>query len=112
MLKTTYPNRLFLSFLTFFCCAFAYAQHITLPDLYDEGMTMQRGRNHTLQGITSPGMTVEVKWQGKNYKANADRDGRFSIAIPTGKAGGPYELKIGNRIIKNVFVGDVFLCSG
>ena len=57
-------------------------------------------------------MTVEVKWQGKNYKANADRDGRFSIAIPTGKAGGPYELKIGNRIIKNVFVGDVFLCSG
>jgi len=102
---------LFTAFSLLFC-ATSFAQHITLPDLYDEGMTIQRGQSQTLHGITDPGMTTEIKWRGKTYKAEADRQGRFSLSIPAGEAGGPFVLQIGNRDIKNVYVGDVFLCSG
>ena len=50
------------------------------------------------------------------YEATADNSGKWHVQLDTIPTGGPYTMKISGRYntieIKNILVGDVWLCSG
>jgi sialate O-acetylesterase len=93
--------------------------------LFSNDMVLQRDIAAPIWGWTKPGNTVIVTFDHRaEAKATAGADGRWSAKIGPFSAGGPHELEIGTRgdgeasrggervKLKNVLVGDVWLCSG
>jgi sialate O-acetylesterase len=88
---------------------------VRLPKLVSDGMVLQRDTKVNIWGWAKPGEKVALKFNGKTYQTATGTDGKWQISLPALKAGGPYQLDItaSNRItLKDVFVGDVWLCSG
>ena len=89
--------------------------NIKLPKIVGNNMILQRDANLTIWGWADKGEPVSVSFLGKEYKTKTGKDGKWSIIIPPIKSGGPYEMRIKgkNEIkLKNILLGDVFLCSG
>ncbi|MDF7814920.1 sialate O-acetylesterase [Hymenobacter sp. YC55] len=88
---------------------------IRLPHLVGSGMVLQREQPVTIWGWASAGEKVTVAFQGKTYQATATPAGKWRVALPALKAGGPYTmtLKASNQVqLNDILVGDVWLCSG
>ena len=87
---------------------------VTMPSLYSDGMCLQRDKELHIQG-KSTSEYVAVELCGKMYYG-ATTDGKFSVVIPPQEAGGPYTMTLYTptykKVIKNVYIGEVFLCSG
>ena len=92
--------------------ALPQVQRIRLPSIFGDGMMLQRDERIPVWGWAEPGSKVNVELNGHHASAKANEDGRWEVLLPKMKAGGPYELTIGNLPIHNVLIGDVFLCSG
>ena len=83
--------------------------------IFGDNMVLQRGKPDAIWGWSDPGDTVKVEIAGKTASAVAGSDRRWQVKIDPPPAGGPYTVKItGHRSaeLKNVMVGDVWLCSG
>ncbi|MCK9342707.1 MAG: sialate O-acetylesterase [Massilibacteroides sp.] len=90
---------------------------VKLPDILNDNMVIQRNSTVKLWGTTDPTkeVTINATWNAKAVTTKADREGRFSVEVPTGDAGGPYRVLFddGQYVeIKNVLLGDVWICSG
>ncbi len=89
---------------------------LRLPQLFQDGMVLQRGDEVPLWGWASPGDEVAVVFKKKTYSTTADGQGRWLVRLPAQKAGGPYALTITagdeRRELQDVLFGDVWLCSG
>ena len=90
---------------------------VTLPQLFQSGMVLQRGKPVPIWGKANAGEQVVVSWQKKQYTVTAGADGRWRVDLPKMKAGGPYVLAVKGedgeaREITDVMVGDVWLLSG
>lgn len=98
---------------------FAAAPAIAAPRLdgaIGDHAVLQRDQPIRLRGTAAPGETVMIGLAGRSVTAKADRDGRFEARLPALPAGGPYDLTIaapsGAGMIRDLLIGDVFLCSG
>lgn len=83
--------------------------------IFGDNMVLQRGRPDTIWGWSQPGDNVRVEIGGHAATGVAGADGRWQVKIDPPKTGGPYTLKITGRQmveLKNVMVGDVWLCGG
>lgn len=110
---------------------------LRLPRFFADGMVLQRQQPIPVWGWGTPGQTVTVTLAGKRATTTVQSDSTWRVVLPRQKAGGPHELSImgttgtarkskkqtadgGNtaataferKSIRNVLVGDVFLCSG
>jgi sialate O-acetylesterase len=88
---------------------------VRLPRLVSEGMVLQRDAKANVWGWADPGENVRVVFRNKTYNTRAGQDGKWKIALPALKAGGPERMEISghNSIVLNeVYVGDVWICSG
>ncbi len=88
---------------------------VRLPHLVSDNMVLQRGIWVKIWGWAARGDKITIRFMGKSYVAMADTDGKWSVAFPPLEAGGPYTMEIGegdSLIIKNIMVGDVWVCSG
>ncbi len=88
---------------------------ITMPEILSSNMVLQRNIEANIWGWASEGEKISVSFRGGVVKTKADNNGKWSVKIPTGDAGGPFELLLtGNNSITldNVMVGDVWVCSG
>ena len=91
------------------------AATVRLPRLVSDGMVLQRDAAVIVWGWAAPQEAVSVAFLGKTYRATAGADGKWRIQLPHLKAGGPFEMNIAgsNQLtVKNILVGDVWLCSG
>lgn len=91
--------------------------NITLPNFFSDGMVLQRYSEVRIWGWANPKEEVKIStsWNNKEFRAVADSDANWSLAIPTPKEGGPFTiaLKGYNEItLKNILIGEVWLCSG
>ena len=87
---------------------------VTLPPLISDNMLLQRSKA-AVWGKADPGEHVTVKLGAATAKATADKDGKWQVKLDGLKTGEPAELLVsGNNklTIKNVAVGDVWVCSG
>ena len=88
-----------------------------LPGLFKDNMVLQRETEVAVWGKGLPGEKVEIKgsW-GKTAHTTVEANGNWIAKIKTPEAGGPYELSITSgdfsRTLKNVLIGEVWLCSG
>ncbi|SHH52838.1 sialate O-acetylesterase [Chryseolinea serpens] len=88
---------------------------VRLPRLIGENMVLQRDTELTLWGWAAANEAVTVVFSGKKYPTKASTDGKWVVKLPPQKAGGPFMMDIlaSNQItLKNILVGDVWLCSG
>ena len=89
---------------------------LSVPQTYGNGMVLQRERPISFHGKANAGEKVTVKFKGKKRSAQADANGAWEVTFPTEKAGGPYLLSFkagsGSLTFDNVWVGEVWLCSG
>ena len=102
----------FLVFISFFASAIT---QVRLPKLISDGMILQRDIQLKIWGWASAGEPVSVVFKEKVYAAKADQHGNWLIVLPAQKTGGPYNMRIkatNEIVIKNILIGDVWLCSG
>ena len=104
-------KRLFLWAILLVCSVMTNAK-VTLPQLFQSGMVMQRNQPIPIWGKADAGETITVTLNKKKVTTTADANGRWRVDLPQMKAGGPYELTINQLIIENVLIGDVWLLSG
>lgn len=100
------------------CCGSVASANIKLPSVIADGMVLQQRSKVTLWGWASPGEKVQVEatWSKTAFSIVADKKGNWQIAIPTpaaSKIAYGLTFKGGNTIeVKNVLIGEVWLCSG
>jgi sialate O-acetylesterase len=88
---------------------------VRLPSVIGEHMVVQRGLPVHVWGLAEPGEAVSATFRGESRGATADDLGRWSIYLPPGEAGGPFEMTIqgANAItLRDVLAGDVWVASG
>jgi sialate O-acetylesterase len=77
-------------------------------------MVFQRNARIQVWGTAADGERIEVSLGGTSA-ATVALDGKWRAALPPRKAGGPFDLVIRSATtvtVKNVLIGDVWLCSG
>jgi sialate O-acetylesterase len=90
---------------------------LKLPSLIGDNMLLQQKTNVKIWGKANPGSKINVSasWNADGQSI-AGKDGKWSVALTTPAAGGPFTLAISGSdttiIVKNVLVGEVWFCSG
>jgi sialate O-acetylesterase len=91
--------------------------HVSLPAILGDHMVLQQQAEVVLWGSTDrrKGVSVVTSWDHKEYRTMPDREGKWKLHVRTPKAGGPYEIVFDDgdpRTLKDVLIGEVWLCSG
>ena len=97
------------------CCPATGIPDVIMPDVFGDGMVLQRQMDIPVWGMAAPGEEVSVSINGRSAKVLAGPDGKWRVDIDSMEAGGPYEMSVVGRnrlTFRNVMVGDVWLCSG
>ena len=105
-------NKLLYLFLSF--CFFGNA-NVRLPKIFADNMVLQRNKSILIWGWSDANESIEIKFNKQAKVTKADLNGKWTIRLDSENAGGPYELivKGKNEIsIKNVLVGEIWICSG
>ncbi|MCL9770057.1 sialate O-acetylesterase [Flavobacterium sp. HXWNR69] len=87
----------------------------SLASIFSDNMVLQRNTKIPVWGYDKPNTTVTVKFHHQVKKVKASKDGKWTIYLNNENAGGPYTLSVkGSHSIeiKNVLVGEVWICSG
>ena len=90
---------------------------IKLPAIFGDNMVMQQQTDAAIWGSATAGSTVRIttSWNKKSYSARAGSDGKWKVKVTTPVAGGPYSITISEGktiILRNVLIGEVWVCSG
>jgi sialate O-acetylesterase len=88
---------------------------VKLPAVIGENMVLQRDQPIPIWGWDAPGSEVTVTLGDVKEKTKADADGKFMVKLPARKAGGPLTMTVAGSdtvTLKNILVGEVWLCSG
>ena len=106
-----FMKKIFFICATLFCLTTINAK-VTMPQLFQSGMVMQRGKIIPVWGKADAGETVTIRFNKKQFQTTADANGRWQVDLPKMKAGGPYQMAINELTIDNIMIGDVWLLSG
>src|ERR1700677_151422 len=113
------PNRLFIGG----CFALIVALGLTgveargdvrLPKLFSDNMVLQQRMRVPIWGWADDGEVVTVSFRGQKVKTIA-RDGKGMAKLNKVEAGGPETITVEGKnsiTLKNVLVGEVWICSG
>jgi sialate O-acetylesterase len=90
---------------------------VKLPAIFCDNMVLQQKSEVNIWGVTKKNTAVKIltSWNNKSYTARSGEDGRWRTKVSTPSAGGPYDITIsdGKAVkLKNVLIGEVWLCSG
>lgn len=89
---------------------------LKLPRLISDGMVLQREAEVRVWGWAAPNERITVDFIGESYDTEADSEGKWVVVLKDLRAGGPYQMNIASTkekiTIKNILVGDVWVCSG
>ena len=121
--KTHTHDKVRLSWSVLLClCSLNIAAEIKLPTMISDGMVMQRETPVEIWGKGDPGEIVNLSFSKNNipvaikgekfrksYSAITDKDGNWSIILPSLKHGGPYTMNINDKVLNDILIGDVWL---
>lgn len=88
---------------------------VKLPAVISDHMVLQQGHELPIWGWAEAGEQVSVTIAGKTVMATAGADGRWSVRCPAITRFGVVEVVIAGKnsiALKDVLVGDVWVCSG
>ena len=98
-------------------------QHLTgdfggfaLDPIFADHMVLQRDKHIPIYGRANANDQVEVRFKNRVVRVLADHSGKWKVHFPAMKFGGPYQIEIVTGVhklqVKDVLIGDVWLCSG
>ena len=111
-------KKLFLFLMTLSFFPIILSAKIILPSVFADNMVLQQKSDVAIWGWSDPGETVKIvaSWNNKDtVKIKADNSSKWTTTITTIGAGGPYSIRIlgsSNVELKNVMLGEVWICSG
>ena len=89
---------------------------VKLPAVFSDNMVLQRGKTVPVWGTGVPGEKITVEFAGQKKTAATGKDGHWRVDLDKLTASSENRVMTvsGNNIvkIKNVLVGDVWLCGG
>ncbi len=103
-----------LFFYVFLLSQTAFCE-VRLPRLISDGMVLQRDTKVKIWGWATPGEKIKINFNDKEYNTKTGNDGKWVVTLSKMKAGGPYNMEINasnNIIVKDILIGDVWVCSG
>lgn len=89
--------------------------NIRLSRIFGDNMVLQRNQPIPVWGWADANEKVTVQFNKQIKNAKADRNGRWMIQLDPESAGGPFQFVVKGKntiSIKNVLVGEVWVCSG
>ena len=94
----------------------AFAE-LRLPNLFGDHMVLQAGKEVAVWGWGTPGEKVTVRFGGREAKAVVDAKGGWSTDLPSMEKSFEgrelvVESKSGKRVLKDVLLGEVWVCGG
>jgi len=108
--KVTFLLIFLFSFQDVFC-------KIGFPAIIGDNMVLQQQSNVPLWGTATNNamVTIVTSWNKKTYKTQAGSNGKWNLYVSTPAAGGPFTISFSDgqtATLKNILVGEVWLCSG
>ncbi|MET4080233.1 sialate O-acetylesterase [Pedobacter sp. UYP30] len=99
------------------CFSLASFAKVKLPSVFADNMVLQQKTNAAIWGWAEKGkvITVTTSWNKKKYNVTTGANGDWKVAVATPSYGGPYQISISDGEVtnlKNVLIGDVWICSG
>jgi sialate O-acetylesterase len=85
---------------------------VKLPKLVSDGMVLQRDIPLKIWGWADKGEAIHIKFNHQSFSTKANDKGCWTLTLPATKAGGPYNMIINEIELKNILIGEVWLCSG
>ncbi len=90
---------------------------IRLPSIIGDNMVLQGGDVVRIWGWADPNeeIAVSVSWHKTGWTIQAGDDGKWMFKMSAPEAGGPYEMTLKGKnavTVKNILVGEVWVCSG
>ncbi len=91
---------------------------VKVGSVLGENMVLQRDTEVQIWGTAQPGerLSITTGWNNVKKIFKANENGKWLVKVKTTEAGGPYKITIGASkekiIIKNILLGEVWLCSG
>ena len=88
-----------------------------LPKIFSDNMVLQRGIEVPVWGWTKPVTKVTVSFAGQSHEATSDAKGKWLLKLDkltASKSPKNMQVNVGGetKVIKNILVGEVWLCSG
>lgn len=88
-----------------------------LPDVFQDGMVLQRNKKIKIWGTTAPNMEVSINLSSlASEKVNADENGKFEAYLPPQSPAKNLKLSISSgsdsQVINNIGIGEVYLLAG
>ena len=102
--------------LSLFLAAASLHAELRLPAIIGDNMVLQQKQSNPLWGWDNPGTEVTVKFAGQTKTTKADAQGKWIVKLdPVPANATPATISVqgsSNRELKNVLVGEVWICSG
>jgi sialate O-acetylesterase len=91
--------------------------NISLPEIFSDNMVLQQKSEVPFWGWAKTGETVTIiaDWLDKEIIVNVGSQGTWRTTLKTPAAGGPFTITLkgyNEILLKNVLIGEVWLCSG
>jgi sialate O-acetylesterase len=117
-MKTTRLKQFFAVLLLLILSSNLSSAKIVLPTVFSDNMVLQQNAVAAIWGWGDAGENLKIVagWNtADTVKVKAGNDARWSANLKTVAAGGPYSIQIfgsSNIELKNVMLGEVWICSG
>jgi sialate O-acetylesterase len=93
-----------------------YFDSFKLNALFTDHMVLQRDQPIPVYGTANANDQIEVQFNHIIQRTITDRNGKWKMLFKPMKFGGPYTLKVKadqhTVLLKDIMIGDVWLCSG
>jgi sialate O-acetylesterase len=117
-MKSTRLKQVIAVILLLFFFSNVASAKIVLPTVFSDNMVLQQNAEVAVWGWGDAGENLKIVagWNtADTVKVKAGNDAKWTATIKTIAAGGPYSLQIfgsSNVELKNVMLGEVWICSG
>jgi len=89
--------------------------NISVPYIFSDNMVLQRNQPIVIWGKGDANEKVFIQFKDQKNYTTTNTEGTWKITLKPEKEGGPFQMKITGKneiILKNILIGDVWLCSG
>ena len=101
--------------LALILAANALTADVRLPQIFADGMVLQRHQPISVWGWADPNEQVKVQLNHQSRETTADANGKWKLTLPPEEAGGPFQLVVSGKntlTLSDVLIGEVWICSG
>jgi sialate O-acetylesterase len=109
--------KIIITIIVILCSVNAFSEKLKFSDIFASNMVIQRNQDNNIWGYATKGSKVTCEFREKSTTTTADKvTGKWTLKLASGKAGGPFTMTVKSNkeslTLKNILVGDVWICSG